>query len=138
MPEEVLPEGYKTIAGMSPAEDHMGPFYYARSAGGIVTGFRAGPENCNGIGSVHGGVLMSFADYTVTMLALSGVDEHCATVSFSSDFMGAARDGDWIDGRGKVTRRTGSLSFVSGELLSGDEVVLSFQAVLRRLKKASR
>jgi uncharacterized protein (TIGR00369 family) len=131
------PQGYKTLAGISPAEDHIGPFYYCKSDQGLRLGFHAEAQNCNGIGTVHGGVLMCFADYTVTMLALSGVKENCATVSFNSDFISGAKLGDWIEGRGEVVRRTGSMTFVRGELYVGDKLVMTFQSVLRRLKKDS-
>ena len=36
---------------------------------------------------------------------------------------------------GEVVRRTGSMTFVSGRLSVGEDVVLTFQAVVRRLKK---
>lgn len=130
-----IPEGFKTLAGLSPAEDHLGPFYYRKTDDGLVMGFRAETKNCNGIGTVHGGVLMAFADYAVTMLALSGVKENCTTISFSSDFISAARDGDWVEASGEVVRRTGSMTFVSGRLSVGDNVVLTFQTVVKRLKK---
>ena len=130
-----IPEGFKTIEGLSPAEDHIGPFYYKKTEQGIVCGFRAAGHNCNGIGTVHGGVLMCFADYAVTMLALSGVKENCTTISFSSDFIAAARDGDWVEAHGEVVRRTGSMTFVNGRLQVGEDVVLTFQVVVKRLKK---
>lgn len=132
-----VPEGYKSLTGISPAEDHIGPFYYSKTDDGLRLGFEARQENCNGIGTVHGGVLMCFADYTVTMLALSGVKENCATISFNSDFVSGARLGDWVEGRGEVVRRTGSMTFVRGELFVGDKLVMTFQSVLRRLKKDS-
>ena len=78
---------------------------------------------------------MAFADYAVTMLALSGVKENCTTISFSSDFIAAAHLGDWVEAKGEVVRRTGSMTFVNGRLFTGDSVVLTFQAVVRRLKK---
>ena len=95
-----IPEGFKSLTGISPAEDHIGPFYYKKSEQGLSLGFRAGAHNCNGIDTVHGGVLMAFADYAVTMLALSGVKENCTSISFSSDFIVAARLGDWVEARG--------------------------------------
>ena len=130
-----IPEGYKSLTGISPAEDHIGPFYYRKSETGLKLGFRAIAHNCNGIGTVHGGVLMAFADYTATMLALSGVKENCTTISFSSDFIAAARLGDWVEGEGEVVKRTGSMTFIHGRLRVGDEIVLGFQTVMRRLKK---
>ncbi len=133
-----IPEGYKSLSGISPAEDHIGPFYYKKTEQGPSLGFRAEPHNCNGIDTVHGGVLMAFADYAVTMLALSGVRENCTSISFNSDFIAAARLGDWVEGRGEVVRRAGSMTFVSGQLFSDDTVVLTFQSVVRRLKKSGQ
>ena len=130
-----IPEGYRTLSGGSPAEDHIGPFFYRKSDAGLEMGFRAEDRHANAIGGVHGGVLLAFADYAVTMLALSGVRENCATVSLGSEFVSAARTGDWVEASGEVVRRTGSMTFVRGQLTVGDAVVLTFQAVLKRLKK---
>jgi len=132
---EQIPEGYKQLAGVSPAEDDIGPFYYKKTESGLRMGFFAQHKNCNGLGTVHGGVLMCFADYAATMLALSGVRENCATISFTSDFMAGAKLGDWVEASGVVVKRTGSLTFLRGQLQVGEELVLSFQAVMRRLKK---
>lgn len=133
--EVQIPEGYKQLAGVSPAEDDIGPFYYKKVDTGLQMGFIARHKNCNGLGTVHGGVLMCFADYAATMLALSGVRENCATISFTSDFMSAAKLGDWVEANGVVVKRTGSLTFLRGQLLVEEELVMSFQAVMRRLKK---
>ncbi len=130
---ENLPEGYKQLKGVSPAEDDIGPFYYRREGDGLRLGFRVAEKNCNGIGTAHGGVLMAFADYASTMLALSGVKENCATISFSADFTASARLGDWVTATGEVVRRTRSTSFVRGQLLLEEEPLLVFQTVLRRL-----
>ena len=129
-----IPVGYKTLAGLSPAEDQIGPFYYRKSEAGLVLGFLAAEHNCNGIGTVHGGVLMCELERTL-QLALSGVKENCTTVSFSGDFIAAARCGDWVEAHGSVVKRTGSMTFVNGQLRVGDDVILTFQAVVKRLKK---
>ncbi len=132
-----IPEGFKTLTGLSTAEDHIGPFYYRKAESGLVLGFQAGDQHCNGLGSVHGGLLMAFADYAVTMIALAGVAENCTTVSFSSHFLSAAQRGDWLEARGEVVRRTGSMTFVRGLVTAGDAPVLDFQAAVKRLKKPS-
>ena len=129
------PEGYRSLFGLSPAVDHIGPFYYRKTAQGLLLGFAAEAHHCNAIGTVHGGVLMCFADDVVTMLALSGVRENCTTVSFSSEFISAAKQGDWVEGRGEVVRRGGTLTFVRGELLVEERLVMTFQSVVRRLRK---
>ena len=131
-----IPEGYKHYQGVSPAEDNIGPFYYRKLGGELLLGMRAGEQHANGHGAVHGGVLLAYADYAATMLALSGVKETCVTISLNSDFLAAAQIGDWIAGSGVVVKRTGSLTFLRGELAVAGNPVLSFQSVLRRLKRA--
>ncbi|MEH6519247.1 MAG: PaaI family thioesterase [Halioglobus sp.] len=138
MTEDLLiPEGYKHYGGGVPAEDNIGPFFYRKQAEGLFLGMRAAEKHANGRGSVHGGVLLCYADYAASMLALSGVSEHCVTVSLNSDFIAPARIGDWIEGAGDVVSRTRTLTFVRGELSVAGQVVLSFQSVLRRLPKPS-
>ena len=51
--------------------------------------------------------------------------------------MSGAKLGDWIEANGVVVKRTGSLTFLRGQLHVGEELVMSFQAVMRRLKKKS-
>ena len=113
----------------------IGPFFFRKTDGSVEAGFRVQDKNCNGIGTAHGGVMMMFADYAATMVALSGVKENCATISFTSDFLAGAKRGDWVMGTGEVIRRTGSMTFLRGELSVEGEAVLTYQAVMRRLKK---
>ncbi len=132
-----VPEGYKHYAGVSPAEDNVGPFYYRKDGDSLHLGMMADEKHANGMGAVHGGILLCYADYAATMLALSGVKENCVTITLNSDFLAAAHVGDWIEGTGAVTKRTGSLTFLRGELSVKGKPVLSFQSVLRRIPKPS-
>lgn len=133
--ERNIPEGYKHYSGVSPAEDNIGPFFYRKAGDELLMGLRAEEKHANGMGAVHGAVLLAYADYAATMLALSGVKENCLTISLNSDFLAGARVGDWIEGRGEVIRRTGSMTFLRGELFVEDRTILSFQSVLRRIAK---
>ena len=134
--EEKIPEGYKHYHGLSPAEDNVGPFYYRKEGGELYLGLLAGEKHANGMGAVHGGILLCYADYAATMLALSGVKENCVTINLNSDFLAPAHLGDWIEGTGTVVKRTGSLTFLRGELSVKGNPVLTFQSVLRRLSKS--
>ena len=78
-----------------PFEDHVGPFYARRDPEGdgdaMVCAFRPKPHNCNGGGMIHGGTLMTFADYALFMIAgQSGEMVHGVTVTFNSEFVGPA------------------------------------------------
>ena len=61
--------GWYHWSGNDPFEDDVGPFYVRRDEQGLVTGFRPGPKNCNAHGSIHGGCLMTFGDFSLFMIA---------------------------------------------------------------------
>lgn len=130
-----VPEGYQTDPGFDPAEDHIGPFYYKKEADGLVFAFRATDHHCNAHDTVHGGVLMTFADYCLCMQATHGYEnESCLTISFNGEFVSAGKIGDLIECRANVTRKTGSMVFVTGEVYSGEEVIFTFSSVVKRLR----
>ena len=132
---EVIPEGYSTDPGFDPAEDHTGPFYYCETVAGYDCLFLPDDKNCNVNGLVHGGVLMTFADFALCMAATDHYrEESCSTISFSSEFVAAASRGVLIRCLPRVVRKTGSLVFLIGELESGGNVVMTFSAIVKRLR----
>jgi len=131
---QAIPDGFKQLKKGPPAEDWVGPFYYRKKTdGGLTLGFRAQNHHANIIGTVHGGVMLFFADYAVIMTAMQGQKEACATISCNSDFVAGGKLGDWIEAEAEVTRRSGSLVFVTGKIFCADKTLLSFQSVVRRL-----
>jgi acyl-coenzyme A thioesterase 13 len=131
----MLPSDYQTEPGFDPAEDHIGPFYFRRVNEQMDCAFLVEHKHCNANGTAHGGVLMTFADYALCMAATNGYDgESCVTVSFSSDFLAAAENGHVVSCVPKVNRVTGSMVFVTGELISQEEICLTFSAVVKRLR----
>jgi len=130
-----VPEGYKTDPGFDPAEDHIGPFCYKEDGQGYCYAFRAGEQHCNAHGIVHGGVLMTFADYCLCMEATDHYkEETCVTVSFNGEFVSAGKIGELIECRAAVTRKTGSMAFVRGDVYAGDDVIFTFSSVVKRLR----
>lgn len=131
----MLPADYQTESGFDAAEDHIGPFYFRRRNDMMDCAFVAEDKHCNGNGTVHGGVLMTFADYALCMAATNGYDgESCVTVSFNSQFLASAENHQIISCLPKVNRVTGSMVFVTGELISQGDVCLTFSAVVKRLR----
>mgnify|MGYP001030656599 FL=1 len=130
-----IPDGYSTDPGFDHAEDHTGPFFYLETSEGFDCVFLPEGKNCNVNGLVHGGVLMTFADFSLCMAATDHYrEESCSTISFSSAFVSAASRGELIRCLPKVTKKTGSMVFVSGELESCGDVVMTFSAVVKRLR----
>lgn len=122
-----------------PFEDHVGPFYARRDPEGdgvgMVCAFRPKAHNCNGGGMIHGGTLMTFADYALFMIAgQSGEMVHGVTVTMNSEFVGPARPGEMLTARGEVVRAGKSLVFVRG-LISGEAgAVLAFSGTIKRIR----
>ena len=74
---------FSTDEGFDPAEDYVGPFYYRREQDQFVCAFLPEKKNCNTYGGVHGGILMTFADFSLCMAATNHYNkEDCVTVSF--------------------------------------------------------
>ena len=132
-----IPEGYVTDPGFDPAEDHVGPFYYRQSGDAWDCLFIPGQQNCNVNGLVHGGILMTFADFSLCLAATDHYNgESCTTISFSADFSAAASKDEAVYCTPRITRKTGSLVFVTGEMRNDDTVLMTFSAVVKRLRDA--
>lgn len=130
-----LSDDYQTDPGFDPAEDHVGPFYYRETSDGYECAFVPDDNSCNVNGLVHGGILMTFADFALCIAATDHYkDESCSTISFSADFVAAASRGVAITCTPKVTRQTGSMVFVTGSLVADASIVMTFSAVVKRLR----
>ena len=134
--------GWWKWSGKDPFEDGTGPFYVKRDERGIVTGFMPEAKNLNGHGIVHGGSLMTFADFSLFMVAASNGDEVTGvTVTMNCEFISAAEAGDTLTARGECVRAGGSLVFARGTVLrctdGGEQPVLSFSGTIKRARRTS-
>ncbi|HEY1709289.1 MAG TPA: PaaI family thioesterase [Rhizomicrobium sp.] len=88
---------------------------------GEIKHFAFVPEqkHMNGSGAVHGGMLMTFADVSMSQTARSMFEGNgCNTVSLSCDFVSPGKLGALIESRVRVTRKTRSMVFLSAEVVS--------------------
>lgn len=132
-----MPQGFVTDVDFDPAEDYIGPFYYKQEGDSFRYAFRADDRHCNAFQVVHGGVLMVFADYSLCMEATNHYrNENCLTVSFNCDFVSAGNIGDLIESSAEVIRKTGSMAFVRGIVTVGDETILRYSGVVKRIRDA--
>jgi acyl-coenzyme A thioesterase PaaI-like protein len=117
-------------------ETHSGPFWHRVDENGrIQCAFRVGKKHLNGSGNVHGGCLMTFADYCLFALASSVLQGPGVTVSFASEFLDAAREGELVECEGEITRAGGSLIFLRGLLKSGERPLFTFSGTIKRVKR---
>jgi uncharacterized protein (TIGR00369 family) len=129
--------GWSMILGSDPFEDLAGPFYFRDEADGTRrAAFRVEAKHLNVAGGVHGGCLMTFADYALFMIAHRDLDDLAAvTVSLNGEFVGPAAAGDLIEAAGEVVRAGGSLVFVRGLITGGGAPMVSFSGVLKKPRR---
>jgi acyl-coenzyme A thioesterase PaaI-like protein len=127
--------GWWAWMGGDPFEDMIGPFYWRHLEDGRVEcAFRAEPRHMNGGGFMHGGCLMTFADYCLFVWAREALgDRHGVTATFSSEFVGSVRPGAFVSGKGEIIKAGKSLIFVRGLITGDGEPALTFSGVIKQL-----
>lgn len=117
-------------------EVHSGPYFFRKEADGQVRcAFRVASKHLNGGGSVHGGCLLTFADYCLFAISQDALDgSRGVTVSLNSEFVGPALEGDLVEATGEVVRAGASLLFVRGMLTANGQPSLTFSGVIKKIK----
>lgn len=117
-----------------PYETRSGPFFMKREEDGTyLSAFRAEDRHMNGAGFLHGGCLMTFADFALFAIATDELgDGNAVTMNLSGDFLGAAGPGALMEARGEVTRGGGKTIFVRGLITADGAPALSFTGIIRR------
>lgn len=130
-----LPDGFVRVDSADPYERHNALDYILELGDGRVeVGLMADERHANEYGMVHGGVMMMLADAALCMNSRwHDKREGAITVSITSNFVAAAKEGDFLQTRSQVTRRTRNLSFVTSDVVVGDRVCLQTTGVIKRL-----
>ena len=124
-----LPAGAENVSNVG-FNLYIGPIYRLSADAdgmGACFGFIAAAKHMNSAGSVHGGMLMSFADVAMgrtARLAATDSELRGATISLTADFVGPGKLGDLIEARVRVTRRTRTLAFMSADIVAGDRPLM--------------
>ena len=125
-----VPDGFKVLAVGGDFVALNGPLYIrsvAQPDGGKQRhlGFRVERRHTNPMGNCHGGMLATFADMMLPMLAHRQSPElrnqFLPTVSLQIDYLAPSPLGAWVQGEAQVLRITRNLAFVQG-LVTADDV----------------
>lgn len=132
-------DGYQKWEGFDPFEEQSGPFYFKEEADGSYRcAFISEAKHMNGQGAMHGGALMTFADYAMFVIARPALEGISAvTVSFTSEFTAAAWTDEFVESTGEIVHETGGMVFVRGTIFSGDRTLLNYSGVLKKLRPRS-
>lgn len=124
--------------GQDPFETLLGPFCYkVEEDGRIRAAFQPQRHHLNGGNALHGGALMSFADFALFAIAhhsLIPAGQHAVTLSFNSEFLSAGGIDAPVEAVGEVMKETGSVIFVQGRLVQAGRPLLAFSGVLKKIK----
>jgi uncharacterized protein (TIGR00369 family) len=113
---------FDPVPDSGPYLEHVGPVL----ADGDVLGLRVAAHHLNTSGMAQGGLLATLVDFAMGRAIRASADEErrAATVSLTTDFLGAAREGDFVEARTEVERLGGTLAFADCSLtVDGREIV---------------
>jgi acyl-coenzyme A thioesterase PaaI-like protein len=128
--------GWRQWIGSDPFEDQSGPYYSRQDPdGAVVCAFRAERKHMNGGDFMHGGCMLTFADFCLFVIGREALkDMHAVTVSLNAEFVGPAHVGDLVEGRGEVIRAGGSLVFLRGLISTGGRTMMTYSGVVKKTK----
>ncbi|MBX9945726.1 MAG: thioesterase family protein [Reyranella sp.] len=137
---------YSVFVPPDPFEDHIGPIYYklsgdTRAAGAVHCVLPTHAAHGNYSGGVHGGALLTFADYALCLVAGRAADggtnsSFAVTVSIAAEFLDGARIGPPVEARGEPLQVTGRLAFARGSLTQEGRTVALWSGVCRHVARA--
>lgn len=104
----------------------VGPVLARREGERWAYAFQSGPQHENRQGAIHGGMLMFFADHAIGAIAWeTGGRRKCVTMQLDTQFLSAAKPGEFVECRGEAVRTARSVIFMRGMLTVGERAVLS-------------
>ena len=134
-------KGWSTWSeGGDPYETVLGPFCYRLDDDGKARcAFQPRRDHLNGGGTIHGGALMSFADFALFCIAHNALrDTRAVTLTCNSEFLKAGDLNGWVEAEGEVLRVTRSLVFVRGLVTQLSHPLLAFSGTLKKIEMHSR
>lgn len=120
-----------------PFNAHVGPFYHKGEGETLVCAMRVAPHHLNGGGSLHGGALATFADWSLFVFAGLTGDSDAVTIGLNCDYVGAAPLGGQLSCRGEVIRETGSMIFLRGLITCEESPIMAFSGVLKKIRRSN-
>lgn len=111
--------------------ERSGPYFLRRDPESIVVGLRIDEGHLNYVGVVHGGVLTTFADVALSLQIheLEVPSLSPVTNSLTTNFLGAARLGDWLEAHARIDQIGKRLAHTSGQIRRANELIMTMTGV---------
>lgn len=112
----------------------IGPLWTRKEIDTWAYAFVPTSQHINPAGIVHGGFLMTLIDHALSAIAWENAGRRpCVTIQIDVRFLTAVQPHTLVEARGRVVRRTATLSFTDGNLTVGAEIVAAASAILKIL-----
>jgi uncharacterized protein (TIGR00369 family) len=127
-------QGWKTLKSKGFFAE-VGPLWSRRLDEGWEYGLLVEPRHENGVGVVHGGMLVTLLDQAISMVAWAANEQQpCTTIHLDTHFVAPSVAGDFIVAHGEVARKTSSLIFLRGALTVNDKQIMYGQGIMKILR----
>lgn len=125
------PAGFEVYEGAGPFLELIGPVHVRGKGEARVFALLLDERHLNHRGSAQGGLLATLVDFAIGRAIGAGSegDIEAATVSLTTDFLGPAEQGDWVEAHTKVDRLGGTLAFADCSLRVGEREIVRGRAV---------
>jgi len=128
--QQLRDDGWQPVkaAGFS-AE--LGTLWTFRHDDQLVVALPTAERHCNHlVNTVHGGVLMTFADNSLGLAVVQSLGEpRCATLSLQTQFISPGKVGEVLWCRPEIVRKGRRTVFVRGLICAGDRTVASIEGI---------
>ena len=113
-----------------------GPYYLRKTNACTIVGLRVRQSHVNYVGVAHGGVLATLADVALSLQPhlLDPAGLPVTTVSLTTNFLAAARVGDWLEAECRIDRAGKRLAYTSGQIRCGDKMLVTMTGVFNLLR----
>ncbi len=139
-PDQTVPEGFERHFRRSNLTDPWEPIYSQSLDDRIRIGLVLGQAHCNSRGLVHGGLIATLADNAMGLscfTVLKGEGREVAglvTLTLSTDFMAAAKLGNWLEIDTDYVKTGGSVCFARAMITADGQPVAKANASFKVLR----
>lgn len=132
------PEGYESILSNSPFGWENGPIFERKVGEGVQRGFRVAGRHINAGGALHGGMVMTFADILLATAVHAIAKPPLVTVRLTTDFVGPAFKGEWVEGTAEAEPPQDGIIAVRGLINVDDRPVASVQGLFKAMVRTGK
>ncbi|MDA1100796.1 MAG: PaaI family thioesterase [Proteobacteria bacterium] len=125
------PPGFVLSRARGPYTTHNGPYFHQLESGRFRHGLRVQQRHCNAHGSLHGGMMSSFADGLLATAVRHETKLRGVTIRMICDLIGAVEAGAWLEGSAWLSGRDGDMAFAAAEAFADGELIFTASGVFR-------